>query len=161
MAALSLDTPSLRLVLESTEAVLARLDAMPAPDRAEVSPEWIERIRNAPAPGPWTHGFAMVERATGADVGSCAFKGPPDAEGIVEIAYGVNEGYRGRGYAKESAAALVGYAFNAGGASVVRAHTRPDNQASSRVLAAVGFRRLGEVIDPEDGLVCRWELRDR
>jgi RimJ/RimL family protein N-acetyltransferase len=161
VAGLSLDTPSLRLVLESTEAVLARIDAMPAADRAEVSPDWIARIRNAPTPSPWTHGFAMVERMTGADVGSCAFKGPPDAEGIVEIAYGVSEAYRGRGYAKESAVALVGYAFTEGGASVVRAHTKPDNEASARVLVAAGFEKLGEVIDSEDGLVWRWELRDR
>jgi len=161
VAGLSLDTPSLRLVLESTEAILARFDAMSAADRAEVSPDWIARIRNAPAPSPWTHGFAMVERMTGADVGSCAFKGPPDAEGIVEIAYGVSEAYRGRGYAKESAAALVGYAFTEGSASVVRAHTKPDNEASARVLVAAGFEKLGEVIDPEDGLVWRWELRDR
>ena len=103
----------------------------------------------------------MVERMTGADVGSCAFKGPPDAEGIVEIAYGVSEAYRGRGYAKESAAALAGYAFTEGSASVVRAHTKPDNEASARVLVAAGFEKLGEVIDPEDGLVWRWELRDR
>jgi RimJ/RimL family protein N-acetyltransferase len=29
--------------------------------------------------------------------------------------------------------------------------------ASARVLAKCGFRRVGEVIDPEDGLVWRWE----
>jgi RimJ/RimL family protein N-acetyltransferase len=159
VTALSLDTPSLRLVLESTEAVLARVDAMPASDRAEVSPEWIARIRNAPEPSPWTHGFAMVEKATGADVGSCAFKARPDAEGMVEIAYGVSEAYRGRGYAKEAAVALVSYALNEGSVTFVRAHTKPDNEASSRVLVAAGFERLGEVIDPEDGLVWRWERR--
>jgi len=158
---LVLETPSLRLVLESTEAILARIDAMSPADRAEVSPEWIARLQGAPAPSPWTHGFAMVERASGADVGGCAFKGPPDADGMVEIAYGVNEAYRRRGYARESAVALVRYAFDQGGATVVRAHTKPDNEASSRVLVAAGFERLGEAIDPEDGLVWRWELRDR
>ncbi|MGH7631966.1 MAG: hypothetical protein ACREOF_21740 [Gemmatimonadales bacterium] len=29
--------------------------------------------------------------------------------------------------------------------------------ASARVLEKLGFRRLGEVIDPEDGPVWRWE----
>lgn len=161
MAGLTLDTPNLQLTLESTEAILVRIDAMPAADRAEVSPDWIARIRSSPTPSPWTHGFAMMEKDTGADVGSCAFKGPPDADGMVEIAYGVTTAYRGRGYAKESAAALVEYALGEGEARVVRAHTRPDNEASSRVLVATGFERLGEVIDPEDGLVWRWERRTR
>jgi hypothetical protein len=38
---------------------------------------------------------------------------------------------------------------------VVRAHTKYPN--SERVLTKCGFERIGEVIDPEDGLVCRWE----
>lgn len=159
MNTLILDTANLRLVLESTEEILARFDAMPAADRADVSPDWIARLRATLEPSPWTHGFAMRERATGADAGSCAYKGPPDADGVVEIAYGVSEAFRGRGYAKESAAALVDYAFNRGGAKIVRAHTRPQNDASSRVLEATGFQRLGEVVDPEDGLVWRWEVR--
>jgi len=42
---------------------------------------------------------------------------------------------------------------------LVRAHTKADNAASARVLAKCGFLRTGEVIDPEDGLVSRWERR--
>jgi RimJ/RimL family protein N-acetyltransferase len=40
---------------------------------------------------------------------------------------------------------------------VVRAHSKPDNGPSARVLEKCGFERIGEVMDPEDGLVCRWE----
>ncbi|GJG86296.1 hypothetical protein tb265_14770 [Gemmatimonadetes bacterium T265] len=155
-----LQTARLALVLEPTEAVLARVDAMPPADRAEVSPDWLARLRASPASSPWTHGFVLVERATGAVVGSCAFKGPPDPDGVVEIAYGLDPEYRGRGYAREAAAALADFARGAGGARVVRAHTRPENEASARVLAACGFARVGEVVDPEDGVVCRWELAD-
>jgi RimJ/RimL family protein N-acetyltransferase len=154
-----LQTERLALVLESTEAVLARIAAMPPADQAEVSPEWLAQLRASPAPSPWTHGFALVERATGAVVGGCAFKGPPDADGAVEIAYGLAPAYRGRGYAREAARALSEFALGAGGARCVRAHTRPDNAASARVLEACGFAPVGEVLDPEDGLVHRWELR--
>ena len=31
--------------------------------------------------------------------------------------------------------------------------------ASTRVLTKCGFSRIGEVIDPDDGLVWRWEKR--
>ena len=150
-------TARLRLSLESTEAVLARIEAMSPADRAEVSPDWLTRMRES-EPSAWTHGFEMVDRLTGKAVGSCGYKGPPDADGTVEIAYGVHPEQRGRGYAKEAAAALVEFAVSAG-ARLVRAHTRLDNDASARVLVACGFERVGEVVDAEDGLVCRWELR--
>ena len=157
MSTFAIQTARLRLVLESTEGLLARIDAMNPAERAEVSPTWLARVRTATTPSPWTHGFALVERGTGAQVGACGYKGPADSEGAVEIAYGVAPAYQGRGYAKEAAAALVAHACGAG-VRVVRAHTRPENGASGGVLAACGFQRVGEVMDPEDGLVWRWEL---
>lgn len=151
-----IETPRLRLTLESTEAMLARIDTMSDADRAEVSPEWLARMRSTP-PSPWTHGFAIIERASDVVVGGCAYKGPPDGDGVVEIAYGVNPTHRGLGYAKEAAAALIDFALGAG-ARAIRAHTRPENGPSAGVLRACGFSSLGEVIDPEDGPVLRWEL---
>ncbi len=146
-------------MLESTEVVLARIEQLSDAERAEVSPDWLARMRESP-PTPWTHMFAMVERASGGVVGSCAFKGPPDENGVVEIAYGVHPEQQRRGYAREAAAALVTFALGAG-ATLVRAHTRPENDASAGVLLACGFERKGEVVDPEDGLVWRWELAPR
>lgn len=155
---LTLDTPRLRLVLDSTEAVLARIAAMSPADQAEVSPDWLARMRSA-VPSPWTHGFSVTDRATGVAVGGCGYKGPPDADGAVEIAYGIAEPYRGRGYAKEVASALVDYALGPGGARRVFALTRPELGPSTSVLTACGFECAGEVVDPEDGPVWRWELR--
>jgi hypothetical protein len=57
---LVIQTARLRLNLESTEAVLARIEAMSAADRAEVSSEWLARMREA-EPSAWTHGFEMVD----------------------------------------------------------------------------------------------------
>ena len=42
-----LETPRLRLVLESTEAVLARIERLSPEDRAEVSPDWVARMRDS------------------------------------------------------------------------------------------------------------------
>lgn len=155
---LVLDTPRLRLTVWTTEATLARIDAMSPEDRAQVSPDWLDQLR-ASAPSPWTHGFAIEERATAASVGNCGFKGPPDDDGVVEMAYGLDQAFQGRGYAKEAAAALVEFALQDGRVRIVRAHTLPAQGPSPSVLRANGFEHLGEVIDPEDGLVWRWELR--
>ena len=152
-----IETARLQLILESTDAVLARIEALSPVARAEVSPEWLARLRTA-TPSAWTHGFALVERGKGAVVGMCGYKGPPDSEGTIEIAYGVDPTHRGRGYAKEAAAALVEFAIGAGARRIL-AHTKPENIVSAHVLAACSFERIGEVVDPEDGLVWRWELK--
>ena len=154
---LCLATPRLELRLESTADVLARIDGLPPEHRAQVSEAWIAHLRSQPL-APWTHGFAAMERTSGRAVGSAAFKGAPDADGAVEIAYLVEPDRRGQGFAKEAASALVGFAFGSG-IRVVRAHTLPERRPSTGVLAACGFAELGEVTDPEDGAVWRWERR--
>lgn len=156
-----LQTERLSLILESTDTVLARIAAMPAEYRAEVSPDWLARLRAAPTPSPWTHGVAIVERTTDVAVGSAGFKSPPDAAGVVEIAYAIEPEHQRRGYAREAAQALSQYALTSGGATCVRAHTLADNAASSRVLTACGFTYVGDVVDPDDGLVQRWELHSQ
>jgi RimJ/RimL family protein N-acetyltransferase len=152
-----IETRSLRLLVPTPAEVLARIDAMSPAERAEVSPDWLARVRTASTPDPWILGFSMMNRTSGAVIGSCAFKAPPDAEGIVEIAYGVEGEHQGRGYATEAAGAMVEFAFASGLVRLVRAHTRPGNAASQRVLARNAFQCVGEVMDPEDGLVLRWE----
>lgn len=148
----------LDLVLQTPDEVLAFVESMSPADRAEVSPDWLARVRVTPAGDPWALGFSVVARDGGGVVGSCRFKGPPDADGVVELAYGIDPTHRGQGYATEAASALAGFAFAADRVRVVRAHTKPGNGASARVLVKCGFRRIGEVVEPEDGLVCRWEL---
>jgi [ribosomal protein S5]-alanine N-acetyltransferase len=123
----------------------------------EASPDWLARIKTATDPDPWTYGFAVEHQADKVLIGMGGFKGPPDAEGVVEIAYGIVEGYQGRGYATEVARALMSYAAGSGRANTIRAHTLPEANASTRVLEKCGFQCIGEVIDPEDGPVWRWE----
>jgi RimJ/RimL family protein N-acetyltransferase len=76
---------------------------------------------------------------------------------MVEIAYGIATDHQRKGYATEAAEALVAYAFSSGQVRVVRAHTLAEANASTRVLVKCGFRQVGAVVDPEDGLVWRWE----
>lgn len=157
MSATHMQTKSLKLVPQTLEEVRAMVEAMTPSEKAELSADWLARLRASTSADPWTHGFSLVHRDTDTVVGTGGFKGPPGADGVVEIAYGVSPDYQGKGYATEAAQALTAYAFSSGKVRVVRAHTRPEPNASTRVLAKCGFRRIGEVIDPEDGLVWRWE----
>jgi ribosomal-protein-alanine N-acetyltransferase len=161
MSATHMETKSLKLVPQTLEEVRAMVEAMTPSEKAELSADWLARLRASTSADPWTHGFSLVHVSSDTVVGTCGFKGPPAADGMVEIAYGVSPEYRGKGYATEAAQSLTDYAFSSGKVRVVRAHTRPEPNASTQVLTKCGFRRIGEVIDPEDGLVWRWEKEGR
>ena len=134
-----------------------QIEGMSDDDRAQVSPQWLERVRLLTTPDPWLLGFAVVDRASGLAIGSCGFKGPPDEDGMVEIVYGIAPEHQSKGYATEAAGALVAFAIDSGRVRVVRAHTFAEANASARVLLKCAFRKIGQVIDSEDGLVWRWE----
>jgi len=138
-------------------ALSAELRSFYASARPQVSPKWLAGLRSAAGPNPWQHGFFLAERSRGEIIGTAGFKGPPDADGVVEIAYGVVPSVEGRGYATEAAGALVRFAAADERVRVIRAHTLPELNASTRVLRKCGFAHLGEVIDAEDGPVWRWE----
>lgn len=124
----------------------------------DVSPAWLERLRAATVDrDPWQFGFVVLETMTGVALGMASFKGPPDDDGVVEIAYGIAPAYRGRGYATEAAGGLVEYASRDERVRRIRAHTLPERNASTSVLTRAGFELRGAVDDPEDGLVWRWE----
>jgi RimJ/RimL family protein N-acetyltransferase len=157
MSPTPIETKNLSLEAQTREDVRGYVEQMPPEERAKVSPTWLALVEGSSFCEPWIHGFAVVHQSSGAIVERCGFKGPPTPEGMVEIAYGVSPGHRGKGYATETAAALAGYALSHEQVRIVRAHTFPELNASTRVLSKCGFRRVGEIIDPEDGLVWRWE----
>lgn len=123
----------------------------------DVSPQWLELLRNARAADPWSIGFAVVNSAAGEVIGSAGFKGPPDAGEMVEVAYGIAPGWQAKGCATAALGKLIEFASADNRVRVLRAHTLPENNASGRVLVKNGFTKLGEVIDPDDGRVWRWE----
>ena len=169
----ALETPRLRLTPWTPAQLLAMLESVERFESeaglrladglrdlfvsGEVSPAWVEQLRAAPGPDPWTLGFAVVLRDDGPVIGSAGFKGPPGEDGSAEIAYGIAPGYQGKGFATEAARALVAFALERVDVTSMRAHTMPENGASGRVLANCGFQHIGEVTDPDDGLVWRWE----
>ena len=163
-------TDRLVISLNQPQEILDEIMKLSEADQAEISPEWLRMVQSSNEANPWIHGFSvqLVPHQHSGDsekandsvaIGRIGFKGPPDESGMVEIAYGIEPEYQGKGYATEATIALSEYALGYAEVDVVRAHTLPKQSASTRVLEKCGFAHLGVVADPEDGAVWRFELR--
>lgn len=161
-------------LLPLDETMLAKLKEAPAAALAgvclvrESAADWLKMVADQSlqfysrtgAPPPWI-GYLVIDTHAGQAAGTCGFKGGPNAAGEVEIAYGTLPEYEGRGVASAAAAALADIARQRPEATRIIAHTLPESNASCRVLEKAGFQCVGEVSDPEDGQVWRWELAGR
>ncbi|MEX2584308.1 MAG: GNAT family N-acetyltransferase [Gemmatimonadota bacterium] len=116
----------------------------------------VRRTLSLPPPRPPWGAYMAFDELGRMAVGTCGFKGMPDAAGSVEIAYSTFSAFEGRGYATSMAARLLEIAWGASGVDSVVAHTKPELNASTRVLEKLGFARGGEVVESEDGTVWRW-----
>lgn len=123
------------------------------------SPDFAARLQAATEPDPWKFGFAIMHKIDNVMIGLCGFTGPPDADGVVEIAYSIAPLYEGRGLATEAATALVEFAAQSGLVRTVRAHTLPEQNASTSVLGKCHFEKTGEIVDSENNLVWQWERK--
>jgi RimJ/RimL family protein N-acetyltransferase len=124
----------------------------PGPAR-EFLVQTVEFLTREPRPDPWG---SYVGYAGEAAVALGAFKSAPDEAGAVEIAYMTFPACEGQGYARAMVPTLYAMAIEHGALLVV-AHTLPEENASNRALRSSGFAFVGEVNDPEDGLIWRWE----
>jgi hypothetical protein len=117
-----------------------------------------DKLRANPAlSGWWTH--VILLDSPRMIVGFCGYTGPPNANGEVEIAYGVAPAYWNWGIATIAAAELIRRAFVDNRTRVICAHTLPEHNASTRVLEKLGMRFAGLDNDPDEGTVWRWELK--
>lgn len=128
-------------------------DAWPEQDLKEFLPVLVEQMEQEPATAVWAV-WLMVGPATNRVMGDLGFKGPPDADGQVEIGYGILPEHRRQGYAFEAVQALVDWAFRERSVSAVLAECLDDNIGSIRILEKLGMERL----TPE-GNMLKWVLR--
>jgi RimJ/RimL family protein N-acetyltransferase len=75
----------------------------------------------------------------GAFIGCCGLKPRPE-KGVFEIGFQICSRFWGLGYATEAARAAAAYAFERLGGTALFAGHHPENAASRRVLAKLGFR---------------------
>ena len=159
------DVPEIRFVKLSPAALSALVegDLAAASDAAGIAlsqyivdENWLWEIRLEDIAGDpesldWIARPAVAE-PEGVVIGHGGFHGPPDQEGVVEVAYSVDPAYRRRGYATAMLAELLRRAGADPSVHAVRASIRPDNAGSKATIAGFGFKKIGEQWDPIDGL---------
>lgn len=133
-----------RLVLEPASAEVARavLDGVgPAAARGWPGPEALQILQFAAEHGADPGWLILRDTPDGVVVvGECGTNGPLDADGTVEIRYGIAPGERGQGLASEACAELTAWLLNQPGVRKVAASIHAaGNPASRRVLERCGF----------------------
>lgn len=103
----------------------------------------LSAIRNDPGVRLWGDRVAITRDDERRVVGSVVFHGAPDAEGAVEMAYGIEQQAQGMGYATEATLAVLEWALAEPGVRVVHATTPPWHMASRRVLDKIGMTVCG------------------
>lgn len=146
-------------VIETERLILRRLDANDAGFILELvnDPDWLRNIgdknvhslddaRRYIADGPVAmyakHGFglyAVERREDGALIGMCGLI-KRDTLDDVDIGFAFLPAFRSRGYAREAAAATLTHGRDVLGMRRVVAIVSPHNQASAKLLEAVGLR---------------------
>lgn len=116
---------------------------------------WLWRIRlpqvaEDPAALDWI-ARAAIDLASGEVVGHVGFHGPPNEDGVVEVAYSVDPARRRRGWGRELLRAALVWAETDPAVRTVRASISPDNAASLTLVSRFGFVEVGEQWDDEDG----------
>ena len=169
----SIHSPRLELIALSPDFLSASLrDDLEAASRIigfSVPPDWLEtkwlmelrlaKIRANPALEPWLL-RAIGLRETRTMIGFIGFHTLPGPEylnpyappGSVEFGYTIFPAYRKKGYASEAAQALMDWAAREHGVRRFVVSISPANEPSMRLARKFGFRKVGTVIDPEDGV---------
>ncbi|HRJ44386.1 MAG: GNAT family N-acetyltransferase [Caldilineaceae bacterium] len=125
--------------------------------------EWLIALRlelllDDPTYQPWSV-RAVVLRASGEMIGHIGFHTGPDPDYLAELApKGVEFGYtifapfRRRGYAEEASRALMGWATGHPDVERFVLFISPENTPSLKLAEKLGFGRIGDWMDEEDGL---------
>jgi RimJ/RimL family protein N-acetyltransferase len=124
-----------RLLQDDSEAVQMTA-SMIDPMTEEAARDWIDRRS-----GSGQHVFAILLKSSGEFMGSIGIGMATDAP---FVGYWIGRPYWNQGYATEALHGLIEYARWLG-LSTLHADTFPNNPASGRVLAKVGFVNTGRI----------------
>jgi [ribosomal protein S5]-alanine N-acetyltransferase len=156
------DIPTLENAIAGNEQLAKYLDVLVPDNWTEFGVAAlnysIEKLNQGPhEQGWWT--YFPIHKTDNRLIGTCGYKGKPNAEGEVEIGYEIAPDYRNKGLATELANTLVKNAFSFDEVRSVTAHTLGTINASTKVLSKCGFSKIAELKDDDAGIIWKWELK--
>lgn len=117
--------------------------------------EMLDGCLNYPENYIWyTLWFIELKDSENEIIGTLSFKGIDD-KGIVEIGYGINEGYENKGYMTEAVRAIVKWVSEQPNVNHIEAEAEENNYASIRVLEKCNFVPNGKI--GEEGIRFVWK----
>lgn len=122
-----------------------------------------ERLEKRLGYGPTRYSWAVEEKETGRYLGEVTLHSVDSKHKRGELAFGLIDEARGKGYGTESGRGVIDFAFDTLGLIRVQAATRTTNERAQRTLESLGFSREGTlrdywVIDGKPGTVHMYSL---
>jgi [ribosomal protein S5]-alanine N-acetyltransferase len=110
----------------------------------------VPQVEQDPSLNRWFVRF-IVLRSSREVIGAISFHGSPDEQGMIEIGLGIDGGFRGQGFAKESLRGMWRWACAQPDVTVLRYTVSPENKPSVAIIESFGFAKVGQQIDDIDG----------
>lgn len=139
-----IETKRLLLYPISNDAMRQMIDTEKDAVMKQAYSEMLQGCLATPEKRMWYALWQMeLKNATGTIVGNFCFKGLNET-GIIEIGYGLRDGFCGNGYMTEAVKAVSKWALMQQNVTCIEAETAKDNDKSKNVLMNAGFKFSGK-----------------
>jgi RimJ/RimL family protein N-acetyltransferase len=91
-------------------------------------------------------------------IGSSGFHNLPDANGIIEIGFGVDPIFQNKGYGKQLLHGMWNWVVKEPRVTTLRYTVSPSNVISKQIIQKLEFKLVGEQVDDVDGVEEIYEL---
>ena len=136
-----ISTARLNIEVASDDEMRLLIEAQTSEEMKAAYGEMLAGCQAKPEQRQW-YAVWFLRLKSGETIGDYCFKGL-FADGSVEIGYGLEPEYWGKGYGTEAVIAAVDWALKQPGVKRIEAETEPGNIASQRVLEKAGFVPAG------------------
>jgi RimJ/RimL family protein N-acetyltransferase len=98
-----------------------------------------------------------VEKESKQVIGSAGFHDFPDQNGMIEVGFGIVPEMQNKGFGKELLFGMWDWISKNPEVKILRYTVSPTNAPSMHIINSLGFTKVGEQMDPEDGLELIFE----
>ena len=99
-----------------------------------------------------------IEKESNNLIGSAGFHDFPNPDGMIEIGFGIVPEMQGKGFGQELLLGMWKEIIKNPEVQVLRYTVSPENMTSLHIIEKFKFKKVGEQLDPEDGLELIFEM---